>query len=125
VQKLIHQYGRGLIKEDEPLTEIGNFLQGNIPATIREVVERAKLAMVSRHGNTIVEDDLLVIGRGMKKHLDLLNKDRNPPKSDAEILGDALGRVIGTAVMTKQEGIDEKVVQIKRDTAVIKDAVGR
>jgi hypothetical protein len=48
VDRLLRLYGRGLIAADENLSEPCRMLAGQIPAVVREVVERAKLAAVAR-----------------------------------------------------------------------------
>lgn len=73
VQRLIRAYAGELLDPKADLTSASDKLAGNIPATIREVVERAKLAMITRDGNSITTEDLLVSALSMKNHLDLLN----------------------------------------------------
>ena len=63
--RLVHLYARSLIKSDESLIQLGQELNGHIPATIREVVERAKLGMVRHNRKLLTEDDLLVSANGM------------------------------------------------------------
>ena len=53
VERLLRMYGRGLIPADEDLTQVCEMLAGQIPAAIREVVERAKLAQLSTYGMTL------------------------------------------------------------------------
>lgn len=48
VQRLVRVYADNLLPEDENLESVGVALAGQIPAVIREVVERAKLACISR-----------------------------------------------------------------------------
>lgn len=43
VERLCRLYGRGLIPETEDLREVGMAFSGQIPAVVREMVERAKL----------------------------------------------------------------------------------
>lgn len=93
VKKLIHVYARDLLAANADLTQVGHELAGNIPATIREVVERSKLAMIQRGGNSISPDDLLVAGRGMKRHLELLQPKGGEP-SPAEKLATSLRETI-------------------------------
>lgn len=45
-EKLVRLYASGLIAENEDLSEVGKILDGNIPATIEEVVKRAKLSQL-------------------------------------------------------------------------------
>ncbi len=84
-EKLMRLYARGLIKEDADLSMAGKELQGQIPATIREVVERSKLYAISRaRGGKIklTGEDIAHAARGMKNHLQLLNgkKEKSPSK---------------------------------------------
>jgi hypothetical protein len=63
VQRLIRLYGRKLVVA-ETLDRVGEKLAGNIPATIREVVERAKLGMIYHRREVVTEDDLLAAALG-------------------------------------------------------------
>lgn len=77
VQQLLRIYARGLIADDENLEQVGKELAGQIPATIREVIERAKLRGISKingSGLIINQQDLLYAAREMKAHLALLNQ---------------------------------------------------
>lgn len=79
VQRLIRLYGRDLIPETERLEGVGEILQGEIPAVIREVVERAKLYAVPRtngHGMLVDAMALEAAAKGMKRHLALLKGQR-------------------------------------------------
>lgn len=93
VKRLISIYGRKLIKEGETFDKVAPIMAGNIPATIREVVERAKLAMIYRGDNEIIENDLIISAENMTAHLDLL-KEKKPKPSDNEVLGAAFARII-------------------------------
>lgn len=77
VQKLLRVYGRELIADDENLDQISQILSGQIPAFIREVMERSKLFAISRINGgmmIITQADLLVAAAEMKEHLALLNR---------------------------------------------------
>lgn len=91
-QKLMRLYGRGLIDPSETLDAAGEALAGQIPAVIREAVERAKLAGIAREGGVptkLVDNDLVVAAGTMKAHLDLMDGSKPPAKSHAEIVGEA------------------------------------
>lgn len=47
-QRLLRLYARGRIAKDASLTHVSEMLAGQIPAVIREVVERAKLGAIGR-----------------------------------------------------------------------------
>lgn len=76
VQQLVRLYGRGLVAKDADLNAVGDALSGNIPATIREVVERSKLAMISNGRNEVTGDELLIAAKGMERHLNLLKAEK-------------------------------------------------
>jgi transitional endoplasmic reticulum ATPase len=69
----VKHYGRGLIDASEDLYHVGQKLKGQIPAVIREVVERAKLAALA-HGDDLHlrAFDLGIAADGMLAHLKLL-----------------------------------------------------
>jgi len=77
--KLVHQYGRGMIKADESLTAVGEMLSGHKPSVIREVVERAKRsaqrrARLRNNGEEAMVDSngLRVAFNSLKPHLELM-----------------------------------------------------
>jgi transitional endoplasmic reticulum ATPase len=84
--KLARQYGRGLIREDDALTLSAPYLAGKIPAVIREIVERSKLAAIRLTPN---DDDLVVTDEAlsfaaqeMEDHVALLTP--KPEDRDAQ-----------------------------------------
>lgn len=101
-QKLVRLYSRGKLEEKADLTKVGELLDGHIPAVIREVVERAKLAAVHRNGmaghptmDFVIEPvDLEVAATGMNAHLALLEEAKPTPKGDivqaAEVIANAI-----------------------------------
>lgn len=93
VQRLVRLYGRGLVAAGEDLSAVGEALAGNIPATIREVVERSKLAMIGNGRDTVTAGELLVATKGMERHLGLLNEVKAEPSAE-HVLGAAFGRII-------------------------------
>lgn len=117
VKALIRLYARELLSPSAELDEVATVLAGNIPATIREVVERSKLGMIHRNSDEITAEDLLVAAQGMKHHLDLL-VERKPEHTDGELLANLLRRVVvpeplqqdGATVLRKEiREIKEKV----------------
>jgi hypothetical protein len=92
VGKLLRLYGRDMLAADEPLDEVSEYLAGNIPATIREVVERSKLAMIGHGRSEVKEQDLLIAAKGMAGHLELL-KDKPEEKTLEEQVGERLGKL--------------------------------
>jgi len=97
---LVRLYARGLVGKGESLTRVGMELDGQIPAVIREVVERSKLHAIYRLKSadiTLTEDDIVKAARGMKRHLALLSED-NKAASPADRLASSLGEVVTSAM---------------------------
>lgn len=98
-EKLVRLYSRGLVPPEADLTEAGKELQGQIPAVIREVVERSKLAAISRLGTDedlqLIAQDLVVAAKGMKRHLELMQPPRKPELSPEAQVGHALKKLVG------------------------------
>lgn len=105
VERLVRLYGRGLVGMSEDLREVGDALAGNIPATIREVVERSKLAMVANGRETVTAADLLIAANGMKRHLALLAQ-QEPEPSVEEQVGTALSKLIGKTLGLQDDDDD-------------------
>jgi transitional endoplasmic reticulum ATPase len=100
VGRLIRLYGAELLSDDVELEQVGYILSGQIPATVAEVVKRAKLAMLTEDREALTEADLVTAAESMKRHLALL-EGITPPKSKGDALADALrGVVLDADVVT-------------------------
>lgn len=92
VQRLIRLYGRNLIEANADLTQVGDILKGQIPSVVREVVERSKLAAISRivsEGRnadtfTLLPADLCIAAQGIQRHIELLKPKEPDVRSDVE-----------------------------------------
>jgi len=109
VQSLLRIYGRGLVDDKDNLDSVGLKLKGQIPAVIREVMERAKLSCITRKNKTdpllIKSVDLEHAANGMLAHLKLMEGKPVDNRTPAEILGRAMGdRVV--------EGMLETVAKV-------------
>lgn len=96
VERLMRIYGRGIIDVDANLTAVAHKLAGQIPAIIREAVEYSKLAAIndSAGGELVVRTEHLEAAVSqMLVHAELL-RDPDPDRSDMEVLGEAIGRVV-------------------------------
>lgn len=96
-ERLIRLYSRGLIGDDVDLADAGKELRGQIPAVIREVVERSKLYAIGRAQSgkiKLTSEDIVNAARGMKNHLALLN----PVVSEAPGVHEQLGRALADVV---------------------------
>jgi transitional endoplasmic reticulum ATPase len=85
VGRLIRLYAGKLILPEEPLGRVGTRLTGQIPAVVREVVERAKLAAVARTGSAsflLTGADLETAADGMLEHLRLMEERKVDERPD-------------------------------------------
>ena len=99
VRKLIRLYGRKLVAADDTLDRSAKVLAGNIPAMIREAVERAKLYALSRADTEVVTDeDIHDAAVGMAEHMKLLETPAETPRalSLEEIVTNALKHSLGS-----------------------------
>lgn len=98
VERLIHLYGRDLLDQFDTFQKVGDVLAGQIPAVIREVVERSKLSAISRQKGfgplVLTESDLLIAANGMMEHLALMKEKEVDTRSTYEKAADILGRHI-------------------------------
>lgn len=82
--RLVDFYARGLLADGVDLGAVGDALDGKIPAFIREVTERAKIAAIGRTQGGQIEGevqeiDLLRAAKAMESHAERLNvKDDSP-----------------------------------------------
>jgi hypothetical protein len=126
-ERLMRQYGRNLIAADEPLTLSSKELDGQIPAVIREVVERSKLYAISRNDDdssliTLRDEDLMRAAQGMKHHLELLHGKPSEIETDEHKLGAAM-------VTLLQKGIGQSngmmIYDVAEKTRSLADAIAQ
>lgn len=126
VEKLIRLYGRNRIGEGEPLNKVATELEGQIPALIREVVERSKLAAIHRNPSGdlhLTEADLLIAASAMKRHLELLAAPPADDRSDMEKSMDRLGGHIAKAVQVGQPAKEQSLPQPVKNGSSLHDRV--
>ena len=97
VERLLRAYAGKLLPSDADVSAAARELAGQIPASIRECVERAKLGMIGREASKLDDRDLVVAAQTMKNHLALLNRD-NKKQSNAEKLAESLHAVVLTGI---------------------------
>jgi len=108
-ERLVRFYARDTLAPSADIREVGRMLEGNIPAAIREVVERAKLAAVPRSSGmdiSIGPDDLVFAARSMAYHLQMLKERPQMPLSDIEKLGKVLGFYLRKGIVEGSSGHD-------------------
>ena len=121
-QRLVKLYGRGLIDENEDLDSAGRELSGQIPAVIREVVERSKLYAI---GHLNPGDSLAISGehitqaaKGMKAHLMLLQNKPNGIKTSEELFTDGFKAMVSESLNPTDitvKDIQEKVEEVRNN----------
>lgn len=117
-EKLVRIYARDLLDEDEDLTDASSELAGQIPAVIRECVERAKLYSISRsHGRGILSlkgDDIKLAAQGMTGHLGLM-KTKIEPKTTAETFAESLQSLVTNGLATKLDPMSDTIDEIREN----------
>jgi hypothetical protein len=111
--KLVLQYGGGEIDMDNFDPEyVGQILEGNQPATIHEVIRRAKLYSQNRYdaqyrGPLLVSTrDIDLSHKSMENHMKLLHKPVEKVPSPMEQFGNVVGRYMVQGV---NRAADEKL----------------
>ncbi len=89
-EKLVKLYARDLLETGHSLNKLGKELAGKIPAFIREVTERAKLAAIGRTNGgdikgQVIEKDLLQAAHAMETHAKMLEPKKNGGKGNPEM----------------------------------------
>jgi transitional endoplasmic reticulum ATPase len=117
-ERLMRQYSRGLIGTREDLTKAGLEVAGQIPAVIREVVERAKLFALKRFEGsenkiTLTGDHLVLAAKSMKLHLKLMQPtDDEEVKTPEYKLGVALSNIVNKSTLESFNGSKEKIADL-------------
>lgn len=113
VERLLRNYAGKLLDDKANVSKAADELKGQIPASIRECVERAKLGMIGRGDDKLADADLVIAAQTMKNHLALLNKE-DKKKTDAEQLAESLSKVV-------HNGRGEKIDLIPEMAQTIQD----
>jgi len=110
VGRLIRLYSRTLLPADEDINVACKTLDGQIPAVIREVVERSKLSAIRRRGPTLTlkGEDLELAAKSMMAHVKLMSAKVPDKRSDVEkaagVIASALLTDKSTATATNGHG---------------------
>lgn len=109
VEKLLWLYGGGLISPDANLADCSKELEGQIPAVIREAIERSKLSMISRGDTSVTGGDILVAAQTMRSHMELL-KPKDQKLTSSQMLANGLKKVVGEVVSdTLKSDLDQVI----------------
>jgi transitional endoplasmic reticulum ATPase len=113
-ERLVRLYAGETLNVEVDITEVGKALAGNIPAAIREVVERAKLAALPRavDGKTTIDiEDLTFAAASMRRHLEMLKEKPREPETEMEMFGKGFGKALRQFATDRRDGI----VRIQHD----------
>ena len=117
-QKLVRFYGGEMVLAETNLSKAGELLAGHIPATIAEVVKRAKLAQMRLQpvGTPIThlsEEALIEASTTMNAQTELLRR-RSETKVEVPTVDSVLREAIDASVKTQLGGV-EKTLQEMRE----------
>lgn len=122
---LVRHYGRTIVDPNANLEGVGKLLAGQIPAIIREAVERSKLAAIkdTAPGQELVVRDrhLEIAARQMLEHAKLLEQPE-PPKPDLVIAFEKFGEIVANG-MRYSKDYDNDDGSKESDRHIAKDAV--
>ena len=109
VKRLITYYAREQLNGD--VTPAAKVLAGQIPAVVREAVERAKLYQIAAGRETLTCDDVVNSALNMKSQLEFLDGEQvHANQSPEERLGVAMRDVTGISkVQEKVDAIDDYI----------------
>jgi transitional endoplasmic reticulum ATPase len=120
VERLIRVYGSGLVPLKEKLDVIGAKLAGQIPAVIREVVERSKLYAINLTNGAeelvVSQDALLAAAEPMAYHWGLM-QEGGDKRSTADRMMDAVGAALNERLIGGGEGTDQESKGLLKEIA--------
>jgi len=128
-QRLITLYGREMLDPKAELDEVSEILAGEIPATIREVVERAKRTALMYGRDKIETSDLITCAHGMEGHLALLNADKDEISIEEEF-GQVFSKLVNnstgdtSAIMHASEQVSSNVQHLSSTAGALAQRIG-
>jgi transitional endoplasmic reticulum ATPase len=101
IERFLRHYGNGRIAINTSLTKSCQLLEGQLPAIIREAVERSKLYALARGVNAddinLVDDDIEAAIVTMKAHMDFFHSKKEIQPSPEEQVGIAMRNLLETS----------------------------
>ena len=110
VKRLLMVFAGDLLSADADVSGAAKELSGQIPASIKECVERAKLSMIGRGDTKINDNDLVLAAQTMKNHLALLNREvakETPAERLAKSLSEVVSNGSGDMLKTIQSYVED------------------
>lgn len=120
-ERIIRTYAGPLLDPAADLGTVGTETAGMIPASIREVVERAKLSMLTEGRDCLTVDDLLVSAIGMQRHMALL-APKAPGLTPSQMFAKAFVELLGETgngnsdVIEHLDDINHRLIESHRMT---------
>lgn len=104
VERLIRVYAQGMLDEDTDVSAVAKQLAGQIPATIREVVERSKLYWLTRTNGeektlTLAEEDIFYAASTVLAQIKLTQRPSTEKKPATQLFGESMGDAIATGLL--------------------------
>lgn len=128
-RKLVRLYGRTLIAANDSLDAASAALAGQIPAMIRECVERAKLYAIGRNDSgaklEVTDQDIVAAAEGMAAHMRLLAspvEKSNTQPSMQEVIEAAVGtslRNVTSAVEDNASRLGDVMGQVNHISTIL------
>jgi transitional endoplasmic reticulum ATPase len=104
VERLIRVYAREMLTEDVDVSHVAQQLAGQIPAVVREVVERSKLYWLTRTGGkgplALEEEDLSYAASTVLTQRKLTERPAREKKTAMQLFGSAIGDAIAMTLGT-------------------------
>jgi transitional endoplasmic reticulum ATPase len=122
--RLIREYSKDILAPGEDITEASQIMAGNIPAMIREIVERAKLYCINRSTDTtevlLTNRDLVEATKLMQGHMDLLK-----PSTDAIIsVEEQVGKHLFKLMDKNLKPAEAELTELSKKMEEIKQRLG-
>jgi transitional endoplasmic reticulum ATPase len=122
VVQLISMYGREHLSPDADLHRVGEMLAGQIPATIKETMDRAKVFALTRHSGDprdtkgiVTQEDLETASEMLINQQALVKAPKEPPHPltvGLEAMGGAMGTKLGQEVARSLDRVGEATMEI-------------
>lgn len=110
IDRFLRHYGAGRIDPNEPLTESCRLLEGQLPAIIRESVERSKLYALARgvepNNIHLTDTDIHTAIVTMKAHVEFFQSKKEVPLTPEEQVGRAVGALLAEQLKPLAASLD-------------------
>jgi transitional endoplasmic reticulum ATPase len=120
--KLVRMYSRGLVKSHTNIDALRQHVEGWTSAVLRELVERAKAAMIWNSRQDLDERSLISTAISMRAHKEWADGTGKPKQTNEEIAASMFGQLLGMGPRLTE--LEERITEVSTDTCDIGD-IGR